>query len=291
MPTQLTRLTEADFETMLAYLVRHNLTAEQQVGFFGESETEIRETLAEIAPPLTETFWLAWEAKELVGVFGADFDLELGRAWLYGPLVTAPDWFGVAEALFTAVQHSLPARLHEQDLFFEARNLNGQAFAAQHGFALRSNNATFSLQRTAWKPAPTSALVCAYQSAFFEQFANLHQTLFPSTYYTARQLVEKQAENQRLFLALKNERVLGYLFGKTESASGYIDFIGVDAAARGQGLGADLLNAGLNWMFSTPQIREISLTVNAENAAAIRLYEKTGFVRGRTLQGYRKKIG
>jgi ribosomal protein S18 acetylase RimI-like enzyme len=209
---------------------------------------------------------------------------------LHGPLVTAADWQPVADALYAEVQKCIPPGIHEQDLFFEARNLNGQAFAARHGFSLRSNNAIFRLQRADWKPSAILAPVCAYQAAFFEQFEHLHQALFPTTYYTARQIVEKQAENQRLFLMVENEQVLGYHFCKTETDSGYIDFIGVDAAARGRGLGADLLNAGLEWMFSQPQIAEIGLTVNAENAAAIRLYEKFGFVSGRILQGYRKRI-
>jgi ribosomal protein S18 acetylase RimI-like enzyme len=287
---KLTLLTENHFETMLAYLVRYNLAAEQHVGFFGDDETEIREALAEIAPPLTESFWLAWEQDKLAGVFGVDYDPEIGRAWLYGPLVTAADWHFVADALFTEVQKCIPPNIHEQDLFFEARNLNGQAFAARHEFSLRSNNAILSLQRTDWKPATVTVPVCAYQAAFFEQFEHLHQTLFPTTYYTARQIVEKQDEKHRLFLSVENERVLGYHFCKVETNSGYIDFIGVDAAARGKGFGADLLNAGISWMFSHPQIDEICLTVNAENANAIRLYEKFGFVSGRILQGYRKRI-
>jgi ribosomal protein S18 acetylase RimI-like enzyme len=210
---------------------------------------------------------------------------------LYGPLVTAADWHRVADALFAEVQKCIPPNIHEQDLFFDARNLNGQAFATRHGFSLRSNNAILSLQRTDWKPSAVHAPVCAYQETLFEQFAHLHQTLFPATYYTARQIVEKQDEDHRLFLIVENERVLGYHFCKTETDSGYIDFIGVGAAARGRGLGADLLNAGLGWMFSRPQIGEICLTVNAENTTAIRFYEKFGFVSGRILQGYRKRIG
>lgn len=237
-----------------------------------------------------ESFWLAWEQDEIVGVFGAAYDPEIGRAWLYGPLVTAADWHPVADALFAEVQKCVPANIHEQDLFFDARNLNGQAFAARHSCSLRSNNAVFSLQRADWKLSTILAPISPYQEVFFEQFEHLHQTLFPTTYYTARQIVEKQDETHRLFLIVENGQVLGYHFCKAETDSGYIDFIGTDAAARGRGLGADLLNAGIDWMFSHSQVGKIYLTVNADNAAAIHLYEKFGFVSGRIMLAYRKRI-
>lgn len=284
------QLRENDFETMLAYLGRYNILDEHHIGFFGDSDTEIRESLAEIAQPLTESFWLAWEQDKIAGVFGVTYDPEIDRAWLYGPLVTAEDWHSVADALYAEVQKCVPPDIHEQDLFFDSRNLNGQAFAARHGFSLRSNNAIFTLQRADWASPTTLGLVSLYQEAFFEQFEHLHQTLFPTTYYTARQIVEKQDETHRLFLIVENEKVLGYHFCKTETDSGYIDFIGTDAAVRGRGLGAELLNTGIRWMFSYPQVDKIHLTVNADNTAAIRLYEKFGFVSGRIMLAYRKRI-
>lgn len=146
-------------------------------------------------------------------------------------------------------------------MFFDIRNQRGQEFAARH----------------------------AYETAFFEQFEALHNALFPHTYFTARQIVEKLDKTHRLLLAVENGRVLGYHFCKRDSVSAYIDFIGVAAAARGQGLGAALLERGVAWMFARPEIRIIDLTVNADHAAAMRLYQTFGFVTKHILRGFRKK--
>jgi ribosomal protein S18 acetylase RimI-like enzyme len=105
-------------------------------------------------------------------------------------------------------------------------------------------------------------------------------------------MVEKIDENHRLFLAVQDDRLLGYHFCKIEpaSASGYVDFIGTDASGRGRGTGADLLASGVDWMFSAPTTAKINLTVNADNIAARHLYEKFGFVIDRIMRGYRKRV-
>ncbi|MBK9603926.1 MAG: GNAT family N-acetyltransferase [Anaerolineales bacterium] len=119
----------------------------------------------------------------------------------------------------------------------------------------------------------------------------MHNELFPTTYFTARQIVERINESRRLFLGLENGILKGYHFCKIESDArlGYVDFIGVDRSVRGRSLGASLLAAGMDWMLSFPETDKISLTVNADNAAAIKLYEKYGFITERVMCGYRKK--
>lgn len=287
---EITLLTQPQFETMLAFIVQHNQAGENHVGYFGLGESETRQTLAEFVPPLTESFLLAWEGGTLVGVFGADYDTEIGRAWLYGPLVTAPNWHELADQLYAAIQQLIPTGIHEQELFFEQRNRRGQEFAARHNFPPRSENAVLYLEREAYQPsaAPINR-VCDYEAPFFEQFERLHNLIFPGTYFTARQIIEKLAEHHRLLLAVENGQVLGYHFCKCEAELGYIDFIGVDSAARGQGLGRELLEAGINWMFARPQIERIDLTVGANNSAALQLYQKVGFRTRHILCSFRKR--
>jgi mycothiol synthase len=105
-------------------------------------------------------------------------------------------------------------------------------------------------------------------------------------------MVERVNSHHQLFLAVETRQLLGYHFCKIEpeSESGYVDFIGTDSAARGRGIGADLLATGVDWMLSAPTTKKINLTVNADNAAARHLYEKFGFITERVMRGYRKRI-
>ena len=236
---------------------------------------------------------MAYEGDQLVGVFGVDADSEINRAWLFGPLVNHDDWHDVADQLYAKVVPRIPVDIRDYDLFCDVRNVRMEAFAVRHGFPLHSENAVLTLTRENYRPlAGRTTQVIPYQEQFFEPFEELHKTLFPNAYFTARQIAEKIDEDHQLFLAVEEEQLLGYHFGKIEpeSGSGYVDFIGTDSSKRGRGIGADLLAYGVDWMLSAPTTRRINLTVNADNAPARHLYEKFGFVTDRVMRGYRKRV-
>ncbi|HET9910252.1 MAG TPA: GNAT family N-acetyltransferase, partial [Anaerolineales bacterium] len=215
------------------------------------------------------------------------------RAWLFGPLVDHEDWHTVADQLYAEVLPLIPVDIRDYDLFCDVQNIHVEAFAARHGFPLRSENAVMTVVRENYKPsAKRQTQIIAYQEDFFEQFEKLHKALFPNAYFTARQMVERMDGNHQLLLAVEEGQLLAYHFYKIEpeAESGYVDFIGTDAAARGRGVGADLLAAGIDWMLAAASTKKISLTVNADNVPARSLYEKFGFVTERVMRGYRKKI-
>lgn len=280
-------------EELVDFAARLNSDGAHHIGFFGEGEADVRASLAECLIPPSEGFRLAYEGDRLVGVFGVDADPEINRAWLFGPLVEHEDWHTIADQLYAEVLSLIPVDIRDYDLFCDVQNIRLEAFAARHGFPLTSENAVLTLRRGDYKPsAKRQAQVGVYQEGFFAPLEKLHKSLFPNAYFTARQMVEKIDATHQLFLAIENDQLLGYHFCKVEpeSESGYVDFIGTDSAARGRGIGADLLAAGLDWMLAVPTTQQISLTVNADNAVARSLYEKFGFVTARVMRGYRKKV-
>lgn len=280
-------------EELIQFAAHLNGDGSHHIGFFGEGEADVRASLAECLIPPADGFRLAYESGQLVGVFGVDADLEISRAWLFGPLVEHEDWHTIADQLYADVLALIPVDIRDYDLFCDVRNIHMEAFAARHGFPLRSENAVMTMKREDYTPAAKrQTQVILYQEDFFEQFEQLHKTLFPNAYFTARQMVEKMDEYHQLFLAVEGRQLLGYHFGKIEpeSESGYVDFIGTEAAARGRGSGADLLAAGIDWMLSLPSTRRVSLTVNADNVPARSLYEKFGFMTERIMRGYRKRV-
>jgi ribosomal protein S18 acetylase RimI-like enzyme len=279
------------FEELVNFVARLNRDGPHHIGYFGDSEADIRSSLAECLIPPSEGFTMAYEADKLVGVFGVDADPEIDRAWLFGPLINHADWHEIADRLYAKVLSRIPVDICDYELFCDVQNINIEAFAVRHGFPLTSENALLTLLRDKYSPAAKrESQIIAYEEIFFDPLEKLHNTLFPTPYLTTRQMVERVNRHHQLFLAVEKHQLLGYHFCKIESESGYVDFIGTDSAARGRGIGADLLAYGVDWMLSAPTTKKISLTVNADNVPARTLYEKFGFVTDRVMRGYRKRI-
>jgi ribosomal protein S18 acetylase RimI-like enzyme len=286
-------LTDEQLDLMVSYIAGHNSVGENHIGFYGDGEVDVREALGEFLHPLVESFLLAYEGDEIVGVFGVDYDSEVDRAWLYGPLVTSANWHATADALYEGIKELIPSSIHTQILFFDVRNTNGSAFAERQTFSLSSENAVFVLQRDNYKSNFLSypiRQIIDFQGPYFAQFDVLHNDLFPHTNFTSRQIVEKLDDIHRLFLAVESGKVLGYHFCKIESEGGYIELIGVDSSARGQRIGETLLASGVDWMLSAPSTKKIRLTVNADNVPAKNLYHKFGFTTERVMRGYRRQL-
>ena len=280
-------------EELVHFVARLNSDGPHHIGFFGEGEADVRSSLAECLIPPGEGFMLAYEDDQLVGIFGVDADAEVNKAWLYGPLVGHADWHTIADELYESILPLIPVNIRDRLLFCDIRNIHMEEFAARHGFPLQAENALLVLRREDYKPSVMiKSQVSEYQESFFGQIDELHQRLFPNGSYNADQMATKINETHQVFIAIEDERLLGYIYCKIDpqAESGYVDFVGTDESARGRGIGADLLAAGMDWMFSAPTTRKINLTVNADNIVARNLYEKFGFVTERTMRGYRKQV-
>ncbi|MFJ2994001.1 GNAT family N-acetyltransferase [Pandoraea sp. NPDC087047] len=117
-----------------------------------------------------------------------------------------------------------------------------------------------------------------------------HPEAFGSTYAEEKDWpVERVREwlavrpDAGVFGAFEHERLLGVLgLGRqTRPNFAHVGFLWgmyVHADAVGQGIGRALIDAALALARSQPGLRHITLQVNAENRAAITLYQSAGFV-------------
>jgi hypothetical protein len=218
------------FDELVQFVARLNSDGAHHIGFFGDGEADVV-SLAECLIR-RRRLHMAYEAEELIGVFSVDADPEIDRAWLFGPLVEHREWHDVADQLYAKVLPRIPVGIRDYDLFCDVQNTHMEAFAVRHGFPLHSENAVLTLAREKYSPAAQRRTqVIPYREDFLALLEQLHKTLFPKAYFTARQMVEKTDENHRLLLAVEQGRLLGYHFCKIEpaSGSGYVDFIGTDS--------------------------------------------------------------
>jgi ribosomal-protein-alanine acetyltransferase len=79
------------------------------------------------------------------------------------------------------------------------------------------------------------------------------------------------------FVATISGRLIGYICGVMEDGEGYIGSIGVDPDVRRMGLGAALFHT-FKARAITHGAQAITLHVRPENAAAVALYRKLGFI-------------
>ena len=64
----------------------------------------------------------------------------------------------------------------------------------------------------------------------------------------------------------------------------HFGFIIVDGTQRGKGLGFGMLSMALEYAFHIRQAKRVTLNVFADNAPAIRCYERLGFVRAQAIE-------
>jgi len=276
---------------MLEFISAHNPAGEHHIGYFGVTPEDIRQSVLMLNLRYNRGFRLALEGTRLVGVMGVDFDKEIGRAWLYGPIVIADDWAAAADALYAAVCPVLPVAVCEHEMFVDAENINCHAFAERHAFTNQGEMAIYFItpERLAALPEQTAE---EWDGRFADRFVALHDRLFPRSNYTLNYMLAERDKGATLLILTDGDMPAGYFFGRAEPESGeaYVDLVGVDPAFHGRGLGRRLMLAGLSRLRAMPNLHQVNLTVEAGNLPAMRLYESLGFARERGMAAFRKKV-
>lgn len=192
--------------------------------------------------------------------------------WSFGDLPGAQA-FAAAGGL-RAVRALHVMALHLTAPHLTARPLElGEAPSLPDGVRLRS-----------FTPGDTDAFLALNAAAFAGHPEQGH--------FSADDLAHRQAEPwwdpAGLLLAEDRTGLLGFHWTKRHDATtGEVYVLGVHPGAAGRGLGRTLLDAGLRHLAETGSSRVI-LYVDADNEAAVRLYERSGFAVVHTDRLYRR---
>lgn len=117
----------------------------------------------------------------------------------------------------------------------------------------------------------------------------LHEAEFPDTYFTADQLLDRQATGDHTILVTERSggRVSGYIAGQIQpDGDGYIDFLAVHPDDRGGGIGRSLVEAITRVLLTRSAKQRVCLTVRADRHSANALYRRLGFTCEATMVGY-----
>lgn len=221
-------------------------------------------------------FVVAERGQAILGSLGCELDRDAGRAWLRGPHVVEEEpWPGVAEALLGSLITYLPPEIRRLDAFPNLENRRGVAFYREQGFR---EVGPVHVYEAVGPPQAAGASGCREMSAGDRvAVARLHDAAFTDVWLSGSRLAGYFEENHKVFVHDSPAGVNGYVYASLDREEGVIEFLAVDPAHRGRGVGLRLLNRALDWIFREGKARVANLTVRDELTDARALYRKAGF--------------
>lgn len=288
------RMNESNFNQAVKFISRLQTKNNHHIGYFGVSPEEIDPYIRQLEPAWNETSLLAYMEEELIGLMIVEYDLELGRAWIHGPMVDHSNWQRIAEDLYqTAKQEILPRKINDLELFGDTANENLRKFAIKNGFTPTDPSVNLIFNRENWNNIERiqDPHIIELNETYYSLVEKLHDKMWPTSYYTGKQIIEKLEEGTKIFIDVDGTKLRGYIRGGVEPGGkdGYITFVSVEESERCQGIGYRLVLEITHWLLSSFDIGSVGLTVYETNAAALNLYKKVGYQHVRSVQGYRIK--
>ncbi|NHQ92340.1 GNAT family N-acetyltransferase [Janthinobacterium lividum] len=134
-------------------------------------------------------------------------------------------------------------------------------------------------------PADTAAFCALRLRAILDSPSSFSASREDELARTAAEHAQRIADGpmQRAFGAFDGERLVGFVGLRRESMrqlshKALLWGVFVDVAQRGRGVARRLVNACIELAETDSAVMQVHLSVNAENNAALRLYESLGFI-------------
>jgi ribosomal protein S18 acetylase RimI-like enzyme len=280
-------------------IARRQAEPEHHIGEFGDDPDGLVEQLTGLEPVGLDSVLVARRGGAVVAVLSVEWDEDPPRAWWGGPVVAEGIPFDpVADALLATGRLLLPASVTQEELGPDVRNVAVARFAERHGFVPEEPSAV--LRRTlrhAGGPGAadlgrpdvdaTAVTIGDLDDADRVAVARLHDRLFPGTHTTGEAIVG--GGDRVVLVARLADTVVGYVVAeRQEDGAGYLDYLGVEPARQGRGIGRALVEAACDALVERHACPTVFLTVRASNHAARAVYAAAGFTEERVLQPWRR---
>jgi ribosomal protein S18 acetylase RimI-like enzyme len=285
----------SEWPALGAFIFRSNRTADGRVRcLHGDQGGDERSHVAELAelPAGEAAFWRAPGSRgETLGVIGCEIDRSQRRAWIRGPWAVPGLSSAALEALLlNTLERALP-EITRLDAF---PSEDDETLAALYRGASYCRMDVHRVMEAALGDAGATTAADVHvrpsRSDDLRQWLPLHHGLFPGSYLSDDEIATALSDGPRLVLtAWLDGRPAGYLVAKDDATMNevYVDYLGVDPAARGRGLGRALLRHAMRWGEGRGRSRA-ALTVRQDRAEALSLYLQCGFQQVRSGVHWRK---
>ena len=271
-----------DVNEAAEFIAALNSKDEHHVGYLGTDKEEVLDSLINDIFDLSveNSFVCAYEEEKLIGILGFDYDEEKKTAEVWGPFTNQLQGHDLSLKMWNMLLKQLPIKPEKVYGFYNVKNQLGKCLMESLKAKRKDNQAILTIRNEEQLgDNSTNITIKEITPDQYDVFRTLHTETFGDTYYSADAIVEKQDDESKVFIALDDQDFLGYVFCETNVKFGEADihYIAVSPVARGKGMGKQLIQKSLEFMFSFKEIREITLCVEANNLPAIKTYKKAGF--------------
>ena len=247
-------------------------------------ESEIRDW----DPPAGETLFVMEEQRRVIGFGGVELPRGFDHGELFGPLVAAAArGRGIgANLLEAAIERSRLGGVASLLGAAGVRNAAARILLEGHGFRPRGGpQAAFRLAPGDHRPVEDAAPVDVRTAdpGDLEAAVGLYRECFPGGRFS-EEVWRANVDAGTVYVAEAEGAFLGVL--NIDPADRWIYHVGVTGDARRRGIAATLLSRSLEDYWRRHPDQTLGLDVDADNAAAIRLYRRQGFAPWLVLQTF-----
>lgn len=271
------------------FLEKMNNKRSSHIGFCGEDREEIYDHLMNDFSDLElkDSFLVAYNHSRIMGAIGLDIDLKKGCADVWGPFVEGEN-IHIAQELWETIVSKTPHSIKTFSFFLNEDNHFLKEFVVQNKGIDQGSDWVLRITRDRFiNHSPSD--VETYSDAYRQSFINLHNEVFPQTYFDANTIISRLNDFNHLFFVTENEHdIQGYVYieANPKHMEANIEYIAVSTKLRKQGIGKTLIMGAINQLFSYSEIKEITICVGEDNIAAINLYKSVGFLEKYKLISY-----
>ena len=264
------------------YLEKLNVQPEYHIGYCGVNAKEIEYTLLNNFSDLDfeHSFVIATENAIIKGALGFDVDEEKRIIEVWGPFVLVSEEYDeIANTMWNYLVSQMPFDIKYYQFFVRKENFRTREYIREIGGVENGQHLILTANKKNHS-SPKHFEILPYSPPFEDSFRALHKASFSNTYYSSSDILIRLDNQNKLFiLAEGTEKVKGYVYVEVEQSqsNGSIEYIAVSREYQKQGVGTQLIQFALNYLFSYDTIKEITLSVRAENEKALALYKSVGF--------------
>ncbi|MBS4537716.1 GNAT family N-acetyltransferase [Clostridium sp. D2Q-11] len=281
-----------DINQISDFIAEINKVEESNIGFCGIDNNEIFHSLIEDITdiPFYKSFIIAYQNEKIIGVLGFDTDFSSNNVEVWGPFIKESKW-NIVYDMWGKMIERLADEIELISMFINKKNKRCLSLVENLNFNKKSEEIIFNFERrniSKLLGIPNIELSPIY----YQDMESLHDKVFPKTYYTGKEIIERLNNYRKVFINTENNDLAGYIYTEVNPrfGEGSIEFFAVEETQRGKGIGNKLLSMALKWLFTFEGVNDITLCVNSENKKAVELYKRIGFKQTNQLCYFTKSI-